>query len=111
MAIDEASFGPDHPLVAIHLNNLAGLLRQTNRLSEAEPLFRRALAIDEMSYGPDHPTVAKDLDGLASLLHDTNRLSDLAAEHVELRVGSSIATAGPMSTISARNVTSAIGGA
>ena len=56
LAIDEASYGPDHPDVAIDLNNLAQLLQATNRLGEAEPLMRRALAIDEASYGPDHPT-------------------------------------------------------
>ena len=43
---------------AIGLNNLADLLQATNRLAEAEPLMRRALAIDETSYGPDHPNVA-----------------------------------------------------
>ena len=37
----------------------------TNRLAEAEPLMRRALAIDEKSFGPDHPNVASDLDNLA----------------------------------------------
>ena len=40
------------------LNNLAQLLQDTNRLAEAEPLMRRALAIDEKSYGADHPQVA-----------------------------------------------------
>jgi tetratricopeptide (TPR) repeat protein len=58
LAIDEKSFGLDHPDVAIRLNNLAGLLRTTNRLKEAEPLYRRALAIDEKSFGPDHPRAA-----------------------------------------------------
>ena len=57
-AIDEASYGPDHPDVAIDLNNLAQLLQATNRLGEAEPSICRALAIDEASYGPDHPDVA-----------------------------------------------------
>ena len=55
LAIAEGSYGPDHPDVAATLNNLAGLLQDTNRLGEAEPLMRRALAIDEESYGPDHP--------------------------------------------------------
>ena len=58
LAIDEQSLGPDHPNVAIRLNNLAQLLKATNRLAEAEPLMRRALAIDEQSLGPDHPNVA-----------------------------------------------------
>jgi tetratricopeptide (TPR) repeat protein len=47
LAINEKYFGPDHPNVATDLNNLAELLRDTNRLSEAEPLIRRALAIDQ----------------------------------------------------------------
>ena len=49
LAIDEKSLGPEHPNVAIRLNNLAALLQATNRLAEAEPLMRRALAIDEQS--------------------------------------------------------------
>ena len=37
LAIGEASYGPDHPELAIRLYNLAGLLHATNRLAEAEP--------------------------------------------------------------------------
>ena len=65
LAIDDASFGPDHPDVARDLNNLAQLLQATNRLGEAEPLMRRALAIDDASFGPDHPntqTVRRNLE-------------------------------------------------
>ena len=74
LAIDEKSYGPEHPDVAIDLNNLAALLQATNRLPEAEPLMRRALTIDEKSYGPEHPDVAIDLNNLAALLQATNRL-------------------------------------
>ena len=76
LAIDEASFGPEHPTVAVDLNNLAGLLQDTNRPDEAEPLMRRALAIDEASFGPEHPTVAIDLNNLATILYSTNRLRE-----------------------------------
>jgi len=76
LAIAEKSYGPEHPDVAICLNNLASLLQDTNRLAEAEPLMRRALAIAEKSYGPDHPTVAICLNNLASLLYATNRLAE-----------------------------------
>jgi tetratricopeptide (TPR) repeat protein len=76
LAIDQASLRPDHPNVAIRLNNLAELLRVTNRLAEAEPLMRRALTIDEKSYGPDHPEVAIDLNNLAELLRATDRLAE-----------------------------------
>jgi hypothetical protein len=74
LAIDEQSYGDQHPRVAIDLNNLASLLKATNRLAEAEPLMRRALAIDERSYGDQHPDVATDLNNLAVLLQGTNRL-------------------------------------
>ncbi len=87
LAVDEASYGPDHPTVARDLNNLAQLLRDTNRLGEAEPLMRRALAIDEASYGPDHPDVARNLNNLAQLLKATNRLGEaepLSRRHLEI---------------------------
>ena len=51
--------------MAISLNNLAALLRATNRLAEAEPLYRRALAITEKSFGPERPAVAIRLNNLA----------------------------------------------
>ena len=45
LAIDERSYGPDHPVVARDLNNLAQLLKATDRLAEAEPLMRRDVQI------------------------------------------------------------------
>ena len=53
--------------MAIRLNNLAQLLQATNRLAEAEPLMRRALAIFETSLGPDHPNTVTARDNLAAL--------------------------------------------
>jgi tetratricopeptide (TPR) repeat protein len=47
LAIHEAAYGPDHPVVALHLNNLAGILRDLGDLAEARPLQERALAITE----------------------------------------------------------------
>jgi tetratricopeptide (TPR) repeat protein len=76
LAIGEASHGPDHPRVAIRLNNLAQVLENTNRLAEAEPLYRRAVPIFQKSYGPNHPLVARHLNNLALLLKDTNRLAE-----------------------------------
>ena len=63
-------------LSAARLNNLASLFRDTNRLAEAEPLMRRALAIDEASSGPDHPDVAIRLNNLAQVLKATNGLAE-----------------------------------
>jgi tetratricopeptide (TPR) repeat protein len=76
LAIYEASFGPEHPEVAVDLNNLAQLLKATNRLDEAEPLMKRAFAIDEASFGPEHPNVAIRLNNLAVLFRNTNRLDE-----------------------------------
>ena len=76
LAIEERSYGLNHPNVARDLSNLAQLLGSTNRLAEAELLARRALMIDEKRYGPDHPKVASHLSSLAVLLHDLNRLAE-----------------------------------
>lgn len=76
LAIEERSFGPDDPSVAIRLSNLAGVLHDMNRVAEAEPLIRRALAIDEQSFGPNHPNVATRLSNLAGLLQDMNRMAE-----------------------------------
>jgi tetratricopeptide (TPR) repeat protein len=76
LAIDEQSYGAEHPNVSIRLNNLAQLLQDTNRLAEVEPLMRRALAIDEQAYGAEHPSVAIRLNNLALLLQASNRKAE-----------------------------------
>jgi tetratricopeptide (TPR) repeat protein len=59
------------------LMNQLGLLLDTKSLhTQAEPLYRRALAIDEASCGADHPEVARDLNNLALLLRATNRWAE-----------------------------------
>ena len=79
LAIDEASYGPDHPKVAKGLSNLARLLKDTKRLTEAGELVQRALVIDEKSYGPDHARVATDLNNLAVLRSLEGRWADAVA--------------------------------
>ena len=76
LAIDENSFGADHPNVATSLNNLATLLQDTNRLAEAEPLMRRALAIDEKSFGAGPPRRRDPPQQPGALLQATNRLAE-----------------------------------
>jgi hypothetical protein len=53
--------------VAICLNNLAGLLKATNRRIRAKRLLRRALTICDRSLGPDHPTAVMVRKNLAAL--------------------------------------------
>jgi hypothetical protein len=58
LAIDEQSYGAEHPNVARDLNNLALLLQETNRLEEAKPLSRRGVEIllqFTMRTGHQHP--------------------------------------------------------
>jgi tetratricopeptide (TPR) repeat protein len=75
-ALREAEELKDDLLVSWALNDHAQLLQSTNRLTEAEPLMRRALAIDEQSYGENDPRVTVGLSNLALLLQDTNRLAE-----------------------------------
>jgi len=76
LAIDEASFGADHPDVGGDLNNLARLLQATNRLAEAEPLLRRALTIFIKSLGADHPSSEVVGANYTGLLQATGRTDD-----------------------------------
>lgn len=76
LAIDERTYGNEHPDLAICLNDLALLLLDTNRIAEAEPSMRRALAIDEHPYGTEHPIVAVRLNNMSLLLQKTNRLRE-----------------------------------
>src|SRR5262245_21280289 len=68
LAVTEASYGPDHPEVANRLNNLAQLLRATDRRYEAEPMYRAALRILLRSLGPEHPWTRTAQGNLAAVL-------------------------------------------
>lgn len=79
LAIDEASYGPEHPNVAIRLNNLAQLLQDTNRLAEAEPLMRRHVVIFlkvTKATGHAHPHLKAAFENYAILLGVMNRGQD-----------------------------------
>jgi tetratricopeptide (TPR) repeat protein len=65
----------------MRLNNLANLLAATNRLSEAEPLYTRALAISEKTLGSDHPAVATRLNNLALLFGHQGRYAEAEPLH------------------------------
>jgi tetratricopeptide (TPR) repeat protein len=73
IAIYEKALGPDDPIVAMPLNNLAGLYEAQRDYAKAEPLYDRSLAVREKAFGPDHPEVALALENLASLYRSTNR--------------------------------------
>jgi tetratricopeptide (TPR) repeat protein len=79
LSIYEEVYGPDHPEVAWVLSNLAVLLRETSRPSEAETFIRRALAIHEKVSGPNDPAVAIVLNNLGHLLKTTERFDEAAS--------------------------------
>ncbi|MCP9450761.1 MAG: tetratricopeptide repeat protein [Nitrospira sp.] len=83
LQVAEQNVGPDHPEVAISLNNLAGLYRAQGQYATAEPLYTRSLAIREKPLGPDHPHVATSLENLAALYRTTHR--DSEAQPLEQR--------------------------
>jgi tetratricopeptide (TPR) repeat protein len=72
--LDKVTLKRDY--LAEFLNRVAYYLDNQAQLSEAEPIYQRALAIDEASLGKDHPNVATDLNNLAGLYQDTNRLKE-----------------------------------
>ncbi len=70
LEINEASYGNDHPKVATSLNNLAQLLKATNRLAEAEPLMRRMVEIfiAFQRQGYQHPSLEAGVGNYITLL-------------------------------------------
>ena len=67
LKIDEAAFGPDHPTVAIDVNNLAGVLKDLGDLAGAKKLYERALKILKKFLPEGHPNIKIVEDNLKSL--------------------------------------------
>jgi hypothetical protein len=78
--------GPDHPDVAMTLNNLAVLLHEQGRSQEADAPSQKALAIFEKALGPSHPKVVLALSNRALLLRSLGREAE--AEQLEARAAS-----------------------
>ena len=79
LAIDEAAFGPDHPDVAIDLNNLGLVLESQDDLAGAKPLYERALQICREFLGDDHPTTKNVQDNLQRLEEEMKNADDSSA--------------------------------
>ena len=67
LAIRQKILGPEQPVVAQSLNNLARLYHDQGKYAEAGPLYQRAHTIFEKALGAEHPDVATSLGSLASL--------------------------------------------
>ena len=69
LEIDEAALGPDHPVVAIDVNNLGSVLKALGDREGAKAHYQRALNIFRKSLGDDHPKTrlaAKNLEVLGN---------------------------------------------
>ncbi|HEX9880457.1 MAG TPA: tetratricopeptide repeat protein [Candidatus Binatia bacterium] len=89
LQITERTMGPDHPQVALVLNNLADLYRAQNRCDEAESHYLKALKISEKKLGPEHPQVGLILEGYAHLLLNMKRLreaADIGKRAIRIRI-------------------------
>ncbi|MDB9506568.1 CHAT domain-containing protein, partial [Microcystis aeruginosa CS-338/01] len=75
-AISKQQLGDNHPDTAQSLNNLAALYRVQGRYSEAEPLYKQALAIRKQQLGDNHPDTAQSLNNLAALYRVQGRYSE-----------------------------------
>jgi hypothetical protein len=81
LAIDEQSYGPEHPDVGRDLDNLARLLQATNRLGEAEPLMRRHIGIlfkFTRATGHPHPHLRTAFDNYFALCE----VMSLTGDHI-----------------------------
>lgn len=76
LRLAERAFGPDHPNVAVSLNNLVMALEGAGEHSRLEALLTRALAIRERTLGPTHPDVGKSLTNLGRLKHFQRRYAE-----------------------------------
>jgi len=65
--LDEAAFGPDHPNVAIRVNNLGNALQDLGDLAGARAAYERALRIKLRFLPPDHPHIRLTQRNLAVL--------------------------------------------
>jgi hypothetical protein len=69
------------------INNLANLLSDQGKLSDAEPLYREALAGYRRTLGDEHPDTLGSINNLANLLMDQGKLGDAEPLYREALAG------------------------
>ncbi|MHB9072084.1 MAG: CHAT domain-containing protein [Desulfobaccales bacterium] len=70
LKIREKALGPEHPDIAVSLQNVAALYQVMGTYEPALPLYLRAIKIWEKTVGPEHPDTASSLSNLAMLYND-----------------------------------------
>jgi tetratricopeptide (TPR) repeat protein len=75
----KARFGADHAYYAVALNKLGIVFQAQDKYTDAEGLFKRALAIREKALGANHADVGQSLNNLAYAYHAQSKYSEAEA--------------------------------
>jgi tetratricopeptide (TPR) repeat protein len=78
LQVRESKLPPGHPYLALSSHSLGRLRERQGQVSEAEFLYKQALAIREAALPFEHPHRAKLLEDYAALLTATGRSSEAA---------------------------------
>jgi tetratricopeptide (TPR) repeat protein len=82
LAVCERVLEPDHPEMAMFLNDVALLYDAQGRYDQAEMLYQRSLGIAENTFGPGHPNMAIGLNNLAALYKNLGKYEQAEALHL-----------------------------
>jgi tetratricopeptide (TPR) repeat protein len=82
LALWEKTLGPEHPDVALALNNLAVVSESQKKYPEARALHERALALRQKALGPTHPEVANSLANLGSVLRHEGKYAEAREKYL-----------------------------
>ncbi len=81
LTLREEALGPDHPDVAVSLNNLGMDLCAVGDCWSAMTILERAVAASERSLGPEHPDTARSLGNLGNTLRRVGDYAGAEAAH------------------------------
>ena len=79
MKIKEARLGREDPSLAITLNALAGVLRDSGRPAEADVAYKRVLDIRRREFKPGNAYLTETVNDYGKLLRETGRASEAEA--------------------------------
>jgi serine/threonine-protein kinase len=76
LSLSEAAYGPQHPNLVPHLQNLGNSYLETGRYPEARQVLERAMTLIEHLYGPRHAAAGGVLGALATVELKSGRFAD-----------------------------------
>ncbi len=82
----ETSYGPEHPMLVVEVNNLANALQSSGKLEAARPTFERALTLAQNLHGTDSLMALQIQSNYADLLRQLGELQTAATSQREVIV-------------------------